>query len=237
MRRIAILGTFLAVAAQTPPAFEAASVKPSAPGSTDQSVGFEPGGRFVAKSLTLKGLLRMAYDVRGFQISGGPKWVDSDLYDVETKAEGNPRTPEVRRMLQGLLADRFKLKLRRESRETPVYWLVVGKSGAKLQQADGEATPNHIRRGSLDTRTTMEGLARLFSGWLDRQVLDRTGLDGLYEIKLEWMPEEQPGVEIASQPGASLFSSVQEQLGLRLESKKGPVDILIIESAEKPAEN
>lgn len=220
--------------------FEAASVKRSDPASTEQSVGFQPGGRFVAKRLTLKGLIRMAYNVPGFQISGGPKWIDSDDYDVQTRAEGNPAPPLVRVMLQNLLVERFKLTLHKESRELPLYWLVVGKNGLKIRETAEEAGPNQIRRGSLNTNQTMAGLARLFSLWLERVVIDRTGLQGKYEIKLEWVPEENlaPGVpDIASQPGASLFSAVEAQLGLKLEPRKGPVEMLVIDAAEKPAEN
>lgn len=218
--------------------FEAASVKRSDPAGTEQSVGFEPGGRFVAKSLTLKGLIRMAYNVPGFQVSGGPKWIDADDYDVQTRAEGNPAAPVVRIMLQNLLAERFKLTLHKESRELPLYWLVVGKNGPKIRETAEETGPNRIRRGSLNSNTTMAGLARLFSLWLERVVIDKTGLEGKYEIKLEWAPEESSGEpEIGSQPGASLFSAVEAQLGLRLEPRKGALEILVIDSAEKPPGN
>jgi uncharacterized protein (TIGR03435 family) len=231
--------------AQTP-AFEAASVKPSDPSSYNNSVGFQPGGRFSAKNLTLKGLIRMAYDVRGFQINGGPRceacksWMDSDRYDVETKAEGNPPPSTVHLMLQTLLADRFKLKLHRETKELPVYWLVVGKNGSKLPETGDTPGPFKIRRGSLSACTTMAALANVFSNWLERVVLDKTGLAGKYNIRLEWTPDEtapSSEPEIASRPGASLFSAVEQQLGLKLEARKGPVEILVIESAEKPSRN
>jgi uncharacterized protein (TIGR03435 family) len=220
--------------------FEAASVKPAPPESTDQTIDFQPGGRFRATNITLKGLIRTAYDVRGFQISGGPKWLDSVRYDVEAKAAGDPRAPEVRRMIQALLADRFLLKLHRESREIPVYWLVVGKKGPKIQRVTDETRSYRASRGLLNTRTTMPALANVFSNWLERVVLDRTGLEGTYDVKLEWIPEEnvRPNEpEIASRPGASLFSAVEERLGLKLEPRKGPVETLVIEGAEKPSEN
>jgi uncharacterized protein (TIGR03435 family) len=210
--------------------FEAASVKPTPPEGEDQRIEFQPGGRFRATNITLKGLLRVAYDVKGFQISGGPKWLDSARYDVEAKALGNPSAPERLVMMQALLADRFQLKLHRESRELPVYWLVVGKSGPKIQRAADESRSYQAGRGLLKTRTTMPAMANVFSNWLERVVLDRTGLQGTYDIKLEWAPEE-------TEIGASLFSAVQEQLGLKLEPRRGPVEILIIEGAEKPSEN
>jgi len=219
--------------------FESASVKPTSPESTDQRLDFEPGGRFRATSITLKGLIRTAYNVRGFQISGGPKWLDSVRYDVESKAAGNPQAADMRAMIQTLLADRFQLKLRRESKELPVYWLVVGKRGPKIQRAADEIRSYRASRGLLNTRTTMPALANVFSNWLERVVLDRTGLDGSYDVKLEWTPDENvrpEEPESASRPGASLFNAVQE-LGLKLEARKGPVEILVIERAEKPSEN
>ncbi len=220
--------------------FEAASVKPTPPGSADQRIEFQPGGRFRATNITLKGLLRVAYDVKGFQISGGPKWIDSARFDVEAKAAGNPSASERLAMIQALLADRFQLKLHRQSKELPIYWLVVGKNGPKFQQAKEQSRSFQVRRGSLDTHTTMAALANVFSNWLERIVLDRTGLQGTYEVKMEWTPDENvrpDEPEIASRPGASLFSAVQEQLGLKLEPRKGPVEILVIEGAEKPSEN
>jgi uncharacterized protein (TIGR03435 family) len=220
--------------------FEAASVKTSDPNATDDLIDFQPGGRFTANRLTLKGLIRMAYNVRGFQISGGPKWMDSDRYDVRTKAEGNPDTAEVRIMLQDLLADRFKMRLHRETHELPVYWLVIGKSGPRIRETEGDAGPFRISRNSLSANTSMAALANVFSNWLDRVVLDRTGLKGKYEVKLEWLPDENAPPtepEVASRPGASLFPAVQEQLGLKLEPRKGPVEILVIDGAEKPREN
>lgn len=220
--------------------FEAASVKPSPPESTDQRIEVQPGGRFRATNITLKGLLRMAYDVKGFQISGGPKWIDSARYDVEAKALGNPSAAERLVLMQALLADRFHLKLRRESKELPVYWLVVGKGGPKLQRAADDTRSYRVSRGMVNTRTTMPALANVFSNWLERVVLDQTGLQGTYEVKLEWIPEENirpDEPEIASRPGASLFTAIQDQLGLKLEPRRGPVEFLVIETAEKPSEN
>jgi uncharacterized protein (TIGR03435 family) len=228
----------LALVAQLP-IFEAASVKPTDPSLAHDSIGFEPGGRFKGTDLTLKGLIRIAYNVHGFQISGGPKWMDSDRYDVETRAQGNPPVPEVRLMLEALLADRFKLTLHRENKESPVYWLVVGKKGPKMQRSAKEGGPFRIRRGSVIADTSMASLASLFTDWLDRVVLDKTELSGKYQVRLEWIPEEaRPNEpEIASEPGASIFSALQEQLGLKLEARKGPVEMLVIDSAEKPTGN
>lgn len=139
-------------------------------------------------------------------------------------------------MLQTLLANRFKLQLHRESRDFPVYWLVVGRNGPRVPKAMGEAGSFHIARGSLSGHTAMTALANVFSNWLDRQVLDRTDLKGVFEITLEWIPDDQTSPESAFQPGASLFLAVQ-QLGLKLEPRKGSVGILVIDGAEKPSEN
>lgn len=234
-----LLAMAAAAGAQTA-AFDAASVKPTPPESNDQRIEFQPGGRFRATNITLKGLLRTAYDVRGFQISGGPTWLDAHRFDVEAKALGDPRPAEVRVMIQALLAERFHLKVKRESRKQPVYWLVAAKNGPKIQRAKDESRVFEVRKGSLHTRTTLGALANVFSNWLDRLVLDRTGLEGTYEVNMEWIPEETTSPEapeIASRPAASLFSAVREQLGLKLEARKGPVEMLVVEGAEKPDGN
>jgi len=233
-----VLTVGIALAAQLP-TFEAASVKPTDLSFPHDSIGFEPGGRFKGGDLTLKGLIRIAYNVHAFQISGGPKWMDSERYDVETRAQGNPPISEVRLMLQALLADRFKLTLHRETKESPVYWLVIGKNGPKMPASTKEGGPFQIKKGSVTADTSMESLASLFTNWLDRVVLDKTDLRGKYQVRLEWIPEEaRPNEpEIASQPGASIFSAVQEQLGLKLEPRKGPVEMIVVDSAEKPVEN
>jgi uncharacterized protein (TIGR03435 family) len=215
----------------------------------------QPGGHYTATGVTLKLLIGQAYDVREFQISGGPSWIGSDRYDINAKAEGLPdrvRPDVMRPLLRNLVEDRFKLKTHTESKEMPVYALVIGKSGSKLKASEGEPGPSlRMGRGQLTgKKIAMAMLAQQLSQQLGRTVIDKTGLTGDFDFVLEWTPEPGQGggafggpppppeaLPQADSSGPTLFTAVQEQLGLRLESQKGPVPILIIDSVEKPTEN
>ncbi len=278
--------------AQTPtptpspaPTFDVASVKPNKTGGMGVRIMFQPGGRFNADNITLKFLVRLAYDVQDFQISGGPPWLNSDRYDIEAKAEGPPegdmrtmteeqRQADMKRrrlMLQALLADRFKLTLHKESKEAPIYALVVAKNGPKMKELPPEPPPapdadpkdppdkpdpKHMvmgRGGMRMGRGELTGngvklsfLAEALSNPLGRTVVDKTGLKGDYNFELKWTPDESqgPGFRGAGDAppppdanGPSIFTAIQEQLGLKLESQKGPVDLLVIDHAEKASEN
>lgn len=220
------------VAAQAQPAFEVASVKPTRPENLlHDGVRFAPGGRFTASSLTLKGLIRFAYAVQGYQIDGGPPWLNADRFDVDTKAEGNPNHEQLLAMLQTMLADRFALKLHRETRELASYRLVVAKSGAKLAAAEPGHTALRIgpALAEWDAGTTTQ-LANYLADQFGRAVLDRTGLTGRYQIKLEWQPD--PNL-----PVSALILPAVEQLGLKLEPHRDPVEVLVVDHAEKPSPN
>lgn len=263
------------------PTFDVASVKPNKTGGMGTRIMFQPGGRFKADNASLKMLIRLAYDVQNFQITGGPSWIDSDKYDVEGKAEGGPpddmrtMTEEQRKadldrrrqMIQALLADRFKLSLHRESKEAPIYALVVAKGGPKLKElppeakteaapkdAPAEPDPKHPMRGGMRMgrgELTGEGIKLLFladslSNVVGRKVIDQTGLKGDYSFELKWTPDEShdqgfkgPGDAPAAPDanGPSIFTAIQEQLGLKLESQKSPVDLLVIDHVEKASEN
>lgn len=256
-----------------PLTFEVASIKPSSEDGRRISIQIQPGGGLRATGATLKTLLTIAYDVRDFQISGGPGWINSDRYDITAKSERStasetaPSDPrkmtdeqmkttqeQMRQKLQALLADRFQLALHHETKEQPVYALVVGKSGSKLQEAKEAEGSRSLRmgRGQLTgTAAPLQMLASALSNQLGRPVIDRTGLTGKFDFKLEWTPDPgqsggtfggtpPPGVDAPPPPdpnGPSVFTAVQEQLGLRLESQKGPVDVLVIDRVEKPSEN
>jgi len=239
------------------PAFEVASVKPSSPDARGQTFQFTPGEGLAVKNGTLKGLIETAYNVRDFQISGGPGWLDSERYDVFAKtaaddpeARTRNRTAQIdetRVRLQLLLSQRFQLKVHREMRELPVFALTVGRSGSKLKEIDGtdaDAKPGTgIRSGCgqmTGTRSTMANLAFMLSRQLGRPVLERTGISGVYDFQLQWTPEagECPEPATGIDPdGPSLFTALQSQLGLKLDSTKGPVEIIVIDHAEKAAEN
>lgn len=233
--------------------FDAVSVKPSEPNSRHGTVvDVTPGGTLHAVNATLKDLIETAYDVRVFQIEGGPKWADSTKYDVTgtpgTRPEGaapQPGWTNLRLKVQSLLKDRFQLQLHRELRNEPIYSLVVARGGIK---PGGLRITQSPHRGITAGQTAMLGeaasmkdcaykLSRLFG----RQVVNNTGLEGNYDFKLEWTPDLAPLAPDAQREetssGPSLFSALQQQLGLRLEAAKGPVDVLVIDRAEKPSGN
>jgi len=245
------------LAAQThpAPAFEVASIKPGDPSARATRIQMAPGGRFTAANVTLKFLIQYAYGVRDFQITGAPGWAGSDKYEVSAKAEEgeNATQDQLKQMMQTLLAERFKLTFHRETKELPVYGLVVAKNGSKLQQSEA-ADRQQLRmgRGQISGKSmSMAMLANQLAQQLGRSVIDQTGLKGQYDIKLEWTPDTserkgmgdgdvRPNSEAAGAPdpgGPSIFTAVQEQLGLKLEGQKGPVDILVIDHVEKPSEN
>ena len=249
----------IAFAQQEPrPSFDVASVKPSDPDIGKTLVGTQRGGRFVATNASLKMLIGFAYDLRNDQISGGPNWLDSAKYDIEAKADsttpippGPAGAPQMRLRAQSLLADRFKLVVHRETREEPVYELTVAKGGSKLKEvADRPGQQRGIRsarRGQLaGISAPLPSLMKVLSDELGRAVIDKTGLRGeFYDFTLSWAPSVSSDLAgLADAPatpsdpsGPSIFTAVQDQLGLKLESRKGPVEILVIDHAEKPDAN
>lgn len=254
-----------AVIAQTPaatPAFEVASVKPSAPitdGRVMVSMGGDPG-RINYVGLPLRMLIARAYNVKDYQVTGLDDF-GGDRYDVVATIPPNTPREQVPLMLQTLLAERFKLKLHREQKEMPVYGLVVGKGGPKMKEVEPAPGGNrqvNMRMGKLDLpKATFANLADVLSRMLDRPVLDMSGTTAFYDIALEFTPDESirggmMGMRMAG-PGAvpagpapdrpegsapNIFTAIQEQLGLKLESRKAPVEILVVDYAEKvPTEN
>jgi uncharacterized protein (TIGR03435 family) len=222
------------------PSFEVASVKPSGPADR-LMYRLQPGGRYLATGLTLKTLIANAYSVPDFLISGGPAWRDSDKYNIEARA-GSPLPPwpdsnkQLGLMLQSLLEDRFQLAVHREIREEPAYELVVARGGARLRIASAdenagfELTTGRIHSMAVPLEYLVTNLAYL----LRRQVIDKTGLAGKYSYTVTYTPDDAPPAD-ASAP--SIFTAVQEQLGLKLESTKGRAEVLVIDHVEKPSAN
>ncbi len=210
------------------------------------SIRIEPGGRFIATGMPIWPLIMKAYGVRDFQLAGDVDWKYSQRFDIAAKPDGEVSDEKVLLMLQALLADRFKLKLHRETKEMQVYVMTVAKNGPKngpkLTAAEPSETGGIRIRGmgrlagiSASTLQLAEGLSDLaLNGrhFLDRPVLDRTGLSGVYNFNLEWTPEGAPDPF-----GPSIFTAIQEQLGLKLETQKAPVEILVIDRLEKPTGN
>ncbi|HEY4361759.1 MAG TPA: TIGR03435 family protein [Bryobacteraceae bacterium] len=237
---LAVLFCVLPPASAQSPKFEVASVKPTATTDGSLSVDFPAGGRLSVRNLNLKYLLEMAYSVQDYQISGGPGWIASAGFDIQAApAPGGPEPPreQVLQMLQTLLADRFQLALRRETRQLPLYALTVAKGGPKLKPAGTDVGEMKTMLGQLIvSKMSMSNLASILSFDLKRPVRDQTGLSGDFAFILEWTPELRDSTaDPASRP--SLFTAVQEQLGLKLESTQGPLEVLVIDRLEKPSEN
>jgi hypothetical protein len=213
------------------PAFDAASVKANKSGDQNVQMMFQPGGRFIATNDPVRNIITTAYQTKPQQMMAGPEWdgLLSEYFDIETKAAGNPSVERMRLMLQSLLADRFKLAVHHESRRLPIYALVLSKAG----RTGPQLTAHSDNTKCID-----------LSVYVDRAVVDRTGLTGVFDVTLEFAPPEGP----ASQPDAtvsaadpaaapSIFTALQEQLGLRLEPQTGPVDVLVIDHVEEPSPN
>jgi len=233
LRIIAILGVCVSVLGQQ---FEVASVKPS---SADQGSpsGIRTGnGRLDAHNVTLKRCIIGAYSVGPHQIFGGPDWLDTDRFEILAKTE-QPINDDAALMviLQGLLVERFKLALHRETRTIQALVLEVAKSGPKFEKTQAaEATTNTSSNKtgiSIAARgADMDAFARILARNTDLPVVNQTGLEGIFNLNLQWTRD-------SANAGPSIFTALQEQLGLRLRSQKAPVEIIVIEHAEKPSEN
>jgi len=223
------------------PTFEVASVRPTQHGRTidgfsRSSIDTPSPGRLVAENSSLDELLRFAFQVKHYQIAG-PNWLndDSECFDIVAKAPPGTSEREMRAMLQSLLSDRFKLGLHRETRVLPVYKLVVAKNGPKLHAAvsDGERPVMSSAGNNLNAKhASMSGFAVWLSRELDRPVLDETGVKGQFDFTLQY------GTGNSEDGRPSLSAALQDQLGLRLEAGKGPIETLVIDHLEKfPTEN
>lgn len=181
------------------------------------------------------------------QLSGGPKWVDSERYNIEAKAKGPADEARLMVMLQTLLKERFKLEFHRETKMFPGYAIAVAKSGIKLRETEPGPGHTEARRGAIVVqRVTMVKFAETLSEVLGAPVIDATGVAGVFTFALNWTPESaanRPGLSgddpepsaLPNMPeGPSLFAAIQEQLGLKLEGRKGPMQVLVIDRAERP---
>jgi uncharacterized protein (TIGR03435 family) len=283
------------------PAFEVASVKPvkiaglkgpvevilGCHGTNSHSPGITlPMGRCISRFEPLRTVIALAYDIPPallYPYEGkvviGPDWINSEIFDIEAKAESPATEAQLKVMLQTLLADRFKLKLHRENREMPVYALVAGKNGLKFSKAPGDRDCGEQRRsdhrfelgatslgeqchgfvpdqGALTGRSVdMSDLAEMLAIWAGRKVIDKTGIDGLFDIRMPQMVAANSGLSAAvddrggrggapagienrinGNPVPTVFQAI-EQVGLKLESSKGPVEVLVIDNIERPTEN
>ena len=252
------------------PSFDVVSVKMNRSNSPNQSMRLLPGGRAVATNVPLQRLILAAYELFPQQLAGGPRWVDSDRFDVVAQANEDlgPSMPggppgRAQQMLQRLLADRFKLAVHTETREQAVYELTIassdGRLGPRIAAAKIDCMPLMIAAGQGKAampptsqcggsvgpgRISMHGaliasFVRALSGLTGRIVQDRTGLTGGFDFDLEFAPEPGAGPDTSAPgaSGASLFTALEEQLGLKLRATRGQVQVVVIDRVEQPTEN
>jgi bla regulator protein blaR1 len=263
-------------ATQPPLAFETASVKPNKSGKEERYIRIDPrGGSLTVVNLQLRALITFAYQIQSFQLEGGPDWIASDRFDIVAKPEREvPPTggqDPLRMMLRTLLADRFTLVMHKETKELPIFELVLarddGKLGPRLRPAavDCEARAAAARAGTPPSSSgppgpgscgttmnpvslrgggaTMAMLASLLEGPAQRLVIDRTGLVGNWDLEVNYTPDRSqlpPGVELPPSidpNGPSLFTALEEQLGLKLRPARGPVEVLVIDAVQQPTPN
>jgi uncharacterized protein (TIGR03435 family) len=236
------------------PRFDAVSIHPSAPDARGGGFNIWPN-RLEVKNQTLKDMVKFAYNLRDYQVSGASGWMDDDHYQIETTYPANTSNAGRLRMMQAMLAERFGLTVHHEPKEVSGYALVVAKNGPKLEKStatDPRMSTNLGRSRSSGLRSLtatyakMSDLAKLLSGLLILPVEDRTALDGVYDFKMEWQsdptidPGYPPRVDVplaADQSGPTIFTALQQTLGLRLEKAKQSVDAIVIDHADKPTAN
>jgi uncharacterized protein (TIGR03435 family) len=230
------------MAADAHPSFEVATVKPSRP--DDTKGGFQVGGhRLLIQNQTVNDLISFAYAIHQKQIVDGPPWLETQRFDIVGQADvdGYANLRQVQEMLQKFLASRFNLKFHREKRELSIYAITLARGGPKLTKHTGASNglPTQSGSGSGDgrrfTNNSMSDFALGMQAFLDRPVVDQTGLDGRYDFVLRWTPDDSNTDAPNQAPG--LFTAVQEQLGLKLEPVKGQADVYAIDHVEKPSEN
>lgn len=220
------------------PRFEVASIKASQ-GNPISSGIYTGHGWLTATNVTLKRCIIGAYAVGPNQLIGGPDWLESDRFEISAKAEQPVGDSDLMAMLQTLLAERFKLALHRESKPIEAYVLEIGKNGPKLKKGDGGDSKTGNGRGDITaTNATMDRFAEILSRQMDLPVVNHTGLEGVFHLRLQWTPESaKKTADGISTEGPSVFTAVQEQLGLRLRAQKVPVNVLVIDHVERPSEN
>ncbi|HYL37344.1 MAG TPA: TIGR03435 family protein [Bryobacteraceae bacterium] len=250
--------------AQTPISY-AASVKPNNSPEPRALTEYFPGGRFSATAVTVRSLLRLAYRIQDYQLVGAPAWSSTKRYDIAAKVEDNP--PPLQVLLRTLLVERFKLAVHNETRQLPVFALVLAKGDGRLgphllksdfdcaaYAAAAHALPDPARTPACGARVnvgalsgksiTMAQFTTGLAAFVDRFAFDKTGLVGRFDVELTWTPEQvssnlaataSPDAARGDSGGPSIFTALQEQLGLKLVPERGPVDVLVVDHVEEPA--
>ena len=221
-------------------AFDVATIKPAVPDAFGSSGEDSRNGVLTMYNVSLKRCIRYAYAIAEDQISGGPRWLDELRFDIRAKADHPADEPELLTMLQPLLAERFKLALHRESRMVQGYALTVAKGGINAKPADpNRPSGSNGGRGFIDAvASPVRGLTIRLSSLMGRPVVDMTGDGRKFDFHLKWTPDDtQPGAGQQAADGPSLVTALREQAGLKLESRKVPVDVLVVDGAELPSGN
>jgi uncharacterized protein (TIGR03435 family) len=247
--------------------YDVASIKLNTSGGTSVGVRNLPDGYSVT-NVQVEALMQWAFGVQSYQMIAAPAWFSSERYDIEAKMDpavadafqklnADDRRIARQHMLQALVLDRLKMAIHRETRELPIYSLVIGKGGSKLQETKPSAPGVPVPRGGVSVRTSRTGngpmtltvlhctnieLPNVFVPHVGRTVVDKTGLTSVYDFTLQFMPDDAavaPGsASSAPDPTApSIFTAIQEQLGLKLESGQGPVEVIVIDHVERPSGN
>jgi uncharacterized protein (TIGR03435 family) len=223
--------------------FDVATVKPAplqSEGRTSTRMSSDTDtGKLTYSNVNLKEVIGKAYKVQQYRING-PDWLETERFDIVAKFPPHSAAEQAPLMLQALLTDRFKLTLHRETKELPVYAMTVARNGPKfrtVETATGVTINSNRTQSHVVARVSMEGFAEFLTSQVGRPVLDKTGLTGSYEMKLDWTPDSAPATNDADTL-PSLFTALQEQLGLKLAPAKGPVETLVVEHADRtPTEN
>jgi uncharacterized protein (TIGR03435 family) len=256
------------------PSFEVASVKPTAGGQvrvgdkmwTSVGASFKPGGTFEAVNATLGSVIRLAYGLREFQTVGGPAWLDTERFDIQARSPQGAVESDGPRRLQSLLAERFSLKVHRETRDLPIYALVLARAngalGPRLRPSQAETEPAAAAgqqctapgTGPTSMKLCRVTMAQLADMWLPiyagRTIVDRTGLSGGFDLGINFdnrpvpgvgpgggLPTSRPSAEPAATDAVSIFTALEEQLGLKLEPQTRPAEVLVIDHVERPTPN
>ena len=236
-----------------PPVFDVATIKPNKTGSGSTNIDSNDS-TYRGTNVSIAMLMEQAYGIKKSLISGLPGWAQSNRYDIVAKSlEADPEVlkhltvPQRRTMLRLLLEERFHLKTHVEVKTLPVYDLTIAKSGVLFKESphvDGAADDSDdnesmsVNNQSMKaTRCKMVNLADFLADVVERKVIDKTGLAGHYELQLKWLREDAPHTDNGAEELPTIFTAVQEQLGLKLEADKGPVDTLVVDHIEEPTEN
>jgi uncharacterized protein (TIGR03435 family) len=234
--------------------FEAASIKPSSTTDNSSRYNFD-AGRMTGENWTLASYVRFAYGVKPYQLAGVTGWMDADRYDIVATLDNpdlaalpggdRPRLRHeaegvrMREALQALLAERFRLKIHRERKMLMGFALTVAKGGFKLEPVTSNELPNMHSTGRRLTaeRWSMERMADFLASQLNQPVADETKVEGIFNLTLEWAPDDLRARSSDPSQAPSIFTAIQEQLGLRLEPRRVPVEMIVVDSVERPTEN